>query len=155
MSKRRIYDEEADKLVKAIDIAIEAFSVKCPADFDRNHQQHFISCYTEWKENCLHPEPKFKNLTSLKYLVEDVFTYFQEGTGPTVEYFWNKIKEENLPYERENKLQKILDRGKLKDQIEYEYVIDMIIVAEQIGMTTAIQTKTLNELLEQFEAKRK
>ena len=122
MKKKRTYQDEALKLAQAIDIAIEAFKVECPKEFEKSHQEHFISCYTDWKEKCLNPEPQFKNLTSLKYSINDVFTYFQEGTGKTVEYFWKRIKEEGLEYERENKLEKILKRGIIKGRIEYDYV---------------------------------
>ena len=155
MKKRRTYQEEATKLAAAIDIAIEAFKEECPSNFNKSQQEHFIATYTEWKERCLNPDPQFKNLTSLNYSINDVFTYFQEGTGNTVEYFWNKIQEEGLDYERENKLEKILKRGKIKGRIEYDYVTDMIVVAEQVGLTTPEESIKLGEMLGEYEAKRK
>lgn len=155
MKKKRTYQEEANKLSIAIDIAIEAFKLECPPDFNKDDQEHIISCYTDWKEKCLNPEPQFKNLTSLKYSINDVFTYFQEGKGKTVEYFWKRIKEEGLDYKRENKLKKILNRGKIRGQIEYDYVIDMIVVAEQVGLTTKEETVVLSKMLGEFEAKKK
>lgn len=155
MKRIKTYDEEALKLSKAIDIAIVTFRNKCPKNFNREHQKHFISCYTKWKNECLHPENKFKNLTSLKYYETDVFTYFQESSGLTVEYFWNKTQEENLDYKRINKLEKILKRGKIKGRIEYEYVTDIMVVAEQIGMTSKKETEKLNEMIHDFEFKKK
>ena len=100
-------------------------------------------------------EQKIKTLASLKYDIKAVFTYFQEGAGETVEYFWNKICEANLDYKRENKLEKILNRGKIRGRIEYEYVTDMIVVAEQVGMTSEEETKRLSEMLGEYESKKK
>ena len=155
MKKRKAYKEEAAKLAKAIDIAIEAFENKCPADFEESHKKHVISFYHEVKNTCLNPEPQFNNLTSLKYSIQDVFTYFQESAEPTVEYFWNRIKEENLDYKRENKLEKILNRGRIKDRVEYEHVTDLIVAAEQEGLTTKKETKKLSSMLGEYELNRK
>lgn len=151
MKKRKTYQEEANKLATAIDIAIEAFNAECPPDFEKSHQEHTISRYADWKEICLNPEPQFKNLAALKYVIHDVFAYFQEGTGKTVEYFWKKICEANLDYKRENKLEKILSRGKIRGRIEFEYVTDMILVAEQVGMTSKEETVKLSDMLREYE----
>lgn len=155
MKKKSTYQEEVNKLAAAIDIAIAAFKVECPPDFEKSHQEHTISCYVNWKESCLNPEPQFRNLASLKYSINDVFTYFQDGTGKTVEYFWKKINEAKLDYERENKLEKVLNRGKIRGRIEYEYVTDMIVVAEQVGMTSKEETKKLSDMLGEYESRKK
>ena len=39
--------------------------------------------------------------------------------------FGKKIGEADLDYKRENKLEKILNRGEIKGRIEFEYVTDM------------------------------
>ena len=67
MNKLRKYDEEAIRLAKAIDNAIESFRKYIPKDFKQEDIDHVISCYNEWKINVLNPQPKFKNITSLKY----------------------------------------------------------------------------------------
>ena len=94
-------------------------------------------------------------MASLKYDIEAVFTYFQEAAGETVEYFWAKLNEAGLDYKRENKLEKILNRGKIKGDIEYNYVTDMLVVAEEVGLTTAVQNAQLNEILGVYESKKK
>jgi len=151
MPKRRNYQEEANKLAAAIDLAVESFEKYCPKEFDKKSLDHTISCYEEWKEMTLNPEPKYKSLASLKYQIESVFTYFQEATGETVEYFWKKLQERNLGYERVNKLEKILNRGKIKGRIEYDYVKDMIFVAEQVGLTSKEESSKLSEMLDEYE----
>ncbi|MFB9865492.1 hypothetical protein [Rufibacter immobilis] len=155
MTKRRTYTEEAEKLAKAIDIAIEAFENKILEHEMKQHLELTISCYKEWKEQSLNPEPQFRSLSSLKYLIEAVFTYFQEGTGPTVEFFWKKLDEEGLDFKRENKLEKILKRGKIRGRIEYDYVTDMIVIAEQAKLTTSEDSRKLSQMIGEFESRKK
>lgn len=154
MPKTRTYETESQKLANAIDIAVEAFTNVCPENFTLENQNHMIKTYQGWKESCLNPEPKFRNLSSLKYEIDAVFTYFQEGAGPTVEYFWNRIKGENLDYKRENKLKKVLDRGKIKGRVEFNFVIDMFVVAQQNGMISQEEAEQLNVMLEKFEQRK-
>jgi hypothetical protein len=101
----------------------------------------------------LNPLPQYKNLASLKYDVEAVFTIFQEGAGEYVEYFWRRIKEEKLDYERENKVRKILDRGNIRGDNEYNYVTDILVPAQQSGFITQAEAKQLSDMLGRFEAK--
>ncbi len=155
MTERKSYQEEAERLAKAIDIAIDAFKTHLPKEWEEKHLHHTVSCYREWKENALYPHPQFKKIASLKYQIEDVLTYFQEASGATVEYFWKHIQDAGLDYVRENKLKKILMRGKIRGRIEYEYIMDMVLVAEQIGFTTPAESQKLNELIHQFESKNK
>lgn len=154
MPRTRAFEIESQRLAKAIDIAVEAFKKVCPENFTPENQDHIIKTYLGWKDSCLNPERKIKNLASLKYDIESVFTYFQEGTGPTVEYFWKKIAESELNYTRENRLKKILDRGKIKGRIEFEYVIDMFVVAQQNGMITREEAVQLNIMIEKFEKRK-
>lgn len=152
---KRSYEEEAIKLSKAIDIAIEAFE-KFPREiWSEQVLAHIISCYREWKENALNPEPKFRKIVSLNYIINDVFTIFQESNGNDVEYFWKQIREQNLNYIREDKLGKIIKRGKLKNRIEYEYAIDLIVAAKQEKLITESEAKKLAEMIGEFELRKR
>lgn len=151
MAKRKTYEAEAIKLAKAIDFALEAFRVESPSAWDLSQVEHVILCYKEWKDSCLNPAAQFKKLSSLQYLENDVFTYFNESTGPTVEYFWNKIKEDKLDFQRENKLDKIIRRGKIRGRIEYDYVKDLIGVAGSSGLISNSEIIKLNLMIGEFE----
>lgn len=153
MKKRRQYEEEAQKLARAIDLAIEAFEKECPPDFQAQHQAHLISTYGDWKRQCLNPEAAFRNLASLKYLVESVFTYFQEASGNTVEYFWRRIQEEELDFKREDKLAAILHRGRIRNRHEYELVIDRMPLNTEKEPSVSDLTNKLNQMLAQYEKK--
>ncbi|MBO4806873.1 MAG: hypothetical protein J5554_12630 [Paludibacteraceae bacterium] len=158
------YIEARDNLVKAIDLAKEAL-LEYPNGKEKMEFVYDGVSYTvlEWKikwlnevkNRRLNEEKKYETLQSLKYSIEDVFTYFQEGAGPDVEEFWRRIKEANLPYERENKLEKIMERGRIRNDIEYDYVIDTIVPFQQEGILSDEDVKKLNEMIEKFENKRR
>ncbi|MBK6398413.1 MAG: hypothetical protein IPF75_09140 [Bacteroidetes bacterium] len=152
---RQNYETEAIKLAKAVDIAIDSYTKYPPKGFSQENLDHVVNLHYEWKNSILNPEPKFKKLASLKFEIQNVFTYFQEGTGDTVEYFWRQLSKENLGYVREDKLRKILDRGKIKGRIEYELVIDSIVVAEQEERITKQEATQLSEMIGEFETRRK
>ncbi|ANQ51758.1 hypothetical protein MY04_4420 [Flammeovirga sp. MY04] len=155
MKKRRTYKEEVEKLCKAIDISIDAYKTYPPKNWTPEILNMVISNLEKDKLSRIEAEPKFRTLASLKYDIEAVFTYFQEDTGKTVEYFWKKLEDASLEYKRENKLEKILNRGRIRGRIEYEYVTDMIVVAEQVGMTSKEETIKLSDMLEEYESRNK
>lgn len=158
------YIEARDNLIKAIDLANEAL-LKYPNGKEKQEFVYNGISYTvlEWtikwlnevKKRRLNEEKKYETLQSLKYSIEDVFTYFQEAAGPDVDEFWRLIKEANLPYERENKLEKIMTRGRICNDIEYDYVIDTIVPFQQEGILSNEDVKKLNEMIEKFERKRR
>ena len=151
MKKRRNYDEEVRKLFKAIDIACDAFRNHPPHLLKEKDVKHAINVYKDMKDLISKSEGKFRTLASLKYDVDVVFTFFQEASGDTVEYFWKRIKEENLGYKRVNKLDKIFNRGKIKDDIEFNFVSDIIVGAEQDGTITREEAIKLSDMLGEFE----
>ena len=155
MKKKRTYQEEVEKLCKAIDISIDAYRTYPPKDWTPDIVKMVTYNLEKDKLRRLDAEPKFRTLASLKYDIEAVFSHFQEGAGETVEYFWKKIREANLDYKRENKLENILNKGKIRGRIEYEYVTDMIIVAEQVGMTNKEETMKLSVMLGEYESRKK
>lgn len=149
------YNEQAKTLAIAIDIAIKAFQTYPPYGSNQSQVDHMVNTYLQFKNEALNPKPQYKNLGSLKYSIEAVFTFFQECAGKAVDYFWEEIKKNNLPYKRENKLVKILKRGKIKDSIEYDFIIDVIVPYQQEGLLTADERNNLNQMISVFENKKK
>ena len=145
------YQEEAEKLAQAIDIAIDSFVNYPPQDFLPEHVDLAVSHLKESKDSALLPLPEYKNLKSLSYLKTDVLTFFQEASGPTVEEFWKKIKEVDLPFERVNLLEKTLKKKRIKDYHEYNYVIDTLVPFQQDGLITCEQAEKLNGMIAEFE----
>src|SRR5687768_9336740 len=101
------YKEQAHALTEAIDIAIDSVKKFPPNGFDNTHLSHFINTYLEFKNNVLNPESQYRNFQSLAYIKNDVFIYFQEGSGDAVNFFWKQVGERHLGFFRENKLAKI------------------------------------------------
>ncbi|PSR55557.1 hypothetical protein AHMF7605_19625 [Adhaeribacter arboris] len=150
---KRNYKTESEALAKAIDMAIECVEKVWPAGFNEKQKEHFVTVYLYFKELCLHSEPEFKNLQSLKSLENDVFIYFQEGKDETVELFWKRLKEEGLGFKRKNPLTAILKRRKIKNKYEYDYVTDTIVALQQEGTITESQANELKNMLGNYEMK--
>lgn len=149
------YEEVSLNLIKAAKIAIESLKKFPQKNETKNFNDHILKCYIEFEFDISNPEPKYRNLKSLKYLEDDVFTLFQEGSGELVEDFWKQIKEAGLPYKRENRLAKILKRHKIKNDIEYDFVTDAIVPYQQEGIITEEEEILLKKYLGDFEMKRK
>ncbi len=138
-------------MARAIDIAIESLSKYPPVGFNEAHVNQFINVYKDYKASVLNPLPQYKKLASLKYIINDILTFFQESKGEAVEYFWEKVNEENLGYKREDKLRKILNRGKIRSRIEYELAVDSIVAAEEVGRITIEEACLLGKIIGEFE----
>ena len=91
----------------------------------------------------------------LKDYEEYLTTTFHEASGEAIEEFWQKVKEQNLPLQRVNKMAKILKRGRIKDEYEYDFVTDVIVPYIQEGMITAEEEIKLKEMLGKFEMKQR
>ena len=138
-----------ENLFKAIDIALDSFNKYPPIKLGED----FIDFYKGLKNKILNHEKKFKNMTSHKYNIEAVFTYFQECSGSDVEEFWKQIKEAGLPYKRQNKLAKILKRRKINNDIEFDFVTDVIVPYRKDGLITEEESILLKQYLGDFEMK--
>jgi len=147
------YDQQANQLGKAIDIAVDAFKKFPPPGFNETNLDNFIKTYLSWKDRLSSPEPQYKNLKSLQYEIQNVLTYFQESSGATVEYFWQQIEHFKLGYKRENKIEKILKRKKIKNDIEYNFVVDVLVPYQQENIITSDDVVLINNLLSDYERK--
>jgi hypothetical protein len=153
--KKDNYVIQSENLLVAIEIAIKAFKKYPPKNWNEGTFQHVIDFYSECKSRIINAEPKYRNMKSFKYLYEDVFTNFQESSGQEIEEFWKEIKKHNLPFKRENKLVKILKRKKIKDDIEYDFVIDVIVPYQQEGLINEEEVVALNQYISDFEIRKK
>jgi hypothetical protein len=149
------YTQSVDNLCKAIDIAVSVLQEYPPKGFNPSHVTNFVNAYLDFKNRAENPEPQFRNLKSLSYVINDVFIYFQEGSGDTVNAFWDKVKELNLPFKRENKLAKILKRKKINNKIEFDFVIDVLVPYQQEKLIDKDDVDLLNKLIAEFELSKK
>lgn len=150
---KKIYKNEVEYLAKAADIAIEVLEKNSPTDWTQEQIKHLINFYLDCKSRALNREEKYSNLKSLKFLYQDIFTLFQESTSPFVETFWKKIKENNLPFERINQLDKILKKGKINNLTEYNYTVDLMVPFFQEGRISENQLNMLKKYIGDYEIK--
>lgn len=155
MKTKKTYDEEAANIAKAADIAIDAITNYPPETFTQNNISQFVHVYTQSKHDASNPKPEFRKLASLKYIEHDLFIYFQEGHGKAVQYFWQQIAEQQLPYKRIDRLPKILSKKKIGNMLEYDFVIDNMVVYKQEGRLTDEEWDDLNKWIGEFEARQK
>jgi hypothetical protein len=91
MKVRRTYEQEREKSLKAIDIALDAFK-KCNTGLSPDQIEMMIKGYNDFKALAENPEPQFRRVASMDSLKDIILTYFQEGSGEVVEYFWKEIE---------------------------------------------------------------
>ena len=155
MIKNDISGEQyKEALLKMIDICTELI-IAFPKTFGGSDNQDFaLSIGADHKKYLENPTIR-KTKANLRYIEEMNLAYFQEGHGEVVELFWQKVKKQNLPFQRVNKMAKILKRGRIKDEYEYDFVTDVIVPYIQEGMITAEEEIKLKEMLGKFEMKQR
>jgi hypothetical protein len=65
------------------------------------------------------------------------------------------LKVEQLGYPREDQLRKAINRGKIKNRMEYDLVVDNLVVAEQEQRISQHEAEQLNEMLGAFRLRSK
>jgi hypothetical protein len=153
MSKTN-YHMQADLLIKVIDIAILCFMNTPPEGWEENQIQHVINVYLDYKNKIVDTDSKFKNLTSLNYKKNEVLTSFQEGSGRTVNSFWNEIYRQKLDIKRVNKFDQVFKRGKIKNLIEYDIIIDLYNSYKETNMLSKLDIDKMNDMISNFEKKK-
>lgn len=148
-SKKQTYQERAGRLAKIIDIAETV--VKSSDSLSEDMRSHMLQWGQQIRNMALNPEPQFKRVASIKYLENDFLTYWNEASGPDVERFWSTVGNSGIDFERKDILKAILKKRLIKDIHEYDYVVDSILVAEQLGKINAEQVVELNKFLGEFE----
>lgn len=143
------YKHQLKQLALAVKIAEEFFSDHSIAiDQDRADMIEFgreTLCLAE------SPEPNFANIRSLRFLVEDFLTYWNEEKGAHVDQFWARLNAVESIYERQNITSIVIDRGRIADESEYEYVIDVISDSSRKVKLGNEEARQLNDLIKAFE----
>jgi len=145
------YTERAVKLLAIIDIGISAIERFPPPGFDDNQVKIFTDSYRLYRSKIENPEKTFMTIKSLKISEDRVLIYFMEAHGEAVDYFWNEVKAQNVGFNRINKLRKVLKKKRLKSEIDYNFIIDVIGPYQEEGLINGDEIQKLNNLLVEFE----
>jgi len=151
---KKVYEIEVELIIKTIDIAIESFTNIPPKDFKERDVKQIIDVYLDYKNKTINPMPEFKNTRSLRYIKNDILIYFQETNNSTVEYFWEKIYSNKLAIERINQLEKIIKKGKIRNHLEYDIVIDLLPPLLESKTINDEVIKIINNMIFAFEKKK-
>jgi len=147
------YQERAERLSKAVDIAVKI--VNESERFGDDFKTPMINFCNQVKHMALNPEPQFKKVASIKYLENDFLTYWNESADKEVDKFWIELHRNGIDFEKKDTIQTVLKRGKIKDIHEFDNIIDNIVVAEQIGRINQEQVIELNKMIGDFENRNK
>lgn len=148
-TKRLTYEERAELFAQAADIVqrVVANSTQFPDSTKTAIEQGAA----ELKRMALEPQPQFRRIASLRYLEEALLTVWNETTGPDTDLVWAEMRKLELPYERKDVLAVVLKRKRIKDEHEFDYVTDNIVIAEQEGRITKEQAVELDAMLMKFQ----
>lgn len=147
------YQERAERLSKAVDIAVKI--VNESEQFGDDFKTPMINFCNQLKQMALNPEPQFKKVASIKYLENDFLTYWNESTDKEVDKFWIEIHKNGIDFEKKDTIKTVLKRGKIKDINEFYNIIGNIVIAEQIGWIDQEQIIELNRMIGDFENRNK
>jgi len=150
--KRQTYQQRAEHFAKVCDIAVEVLS---EADIADDEKTRMIKISHSDKQMALFPQSMYKRIDSLKCIESENLWYWNEHHGLHIDKFWQKIKDAGLDYYRKDIFQIVLKRSRISNRTEYDYVIDEILVAEQLGRITPDEAKRLNSYLLNYENSRK
>lgn len=148
-TKRLTYEERAELFAQAADIVqrVVANSTQFPDSTKTAIEQGAA----ELKRMALEPQPQFRRIASLRYLEEALLTVWNETTGPDTDLVWAEMRKLELPYERKDVLAVVLKRKRIKDEHEFDYVTDNIVIAIQEGRITKEQAVELDAMLMKFQ----
>jgi hypothetical protein len=115
--------------------------------------------WQEWealfRTPALTPEPAFATLKSLTYLEDAFFTYWNEASGAHVERFWQQVAERGLPFQRKELVREVLARGRIRNEMEYQTIVDSWLIQQQLGRISEAEAQRLSGILEKFEQRAK
>jgi len=154
MTKKRFtYQERAERLAKAVDIAVKIIDES--DRFGNDSEIPMVNFCNQIKQMALNPEPQFKKVASIKYLENDFLIYWNESTGKEVDKFWTELYKNGIDFDRKDTIKTVLKRGKIKDIHEFDNIVDNIVVAEQIGQINKEQAIELSQMIGDFEIRNK
>lgn len=146
---RRTYDERAAQLVKAIDISESLF--RSSKGLSKDQKKTVLDGFEDIRAKVTNPEPAFRNVKSLAYLEQAVVQPWNEMVGRDADEFWRRAAEAGLDYERRDVIADVLARKRIRDDQEYEVIMDNMDAMADEGKISADQAETLRRLVTAFE----
>ena len=154
VAKEFLYKTELDRFCKMCDVAFDAYKRFKPEGFSDEDVDSMIIMLKSIRDDTVNAGKPYRTIKNVQIGVNMILTYFQEASGETVAFFWKEIKRLGLGYKRKNMLVKILRRSHIKDDIEYDFVKDVIMSYLDEGLITDMEFKKLNDMIFTFEQKK-
>ena len=97
------------------------------------------------------PSLRSRPLSSLAYLEDAFFTYWNEASGEHIEGFWRRVAERNLPFQRKDIVREVLSRGRIRTEMEYQSIVDALAIQRQLERLSHDEAEHLNRMVGEFE----
>jgi len=145
------YSEKLSEFLQVIEIAKQILQQSKTVSDERKdlHIKHM----EQMKQLAENPQKETANFRSLAYIEEAILTYWMEGYGTDFDAFWSEISTRGLGYKRKNILRDVLQRKRIKNDMELNIVIDSLIPAQQEGKITSDEALALSQYISDFEKK--
>jgi hypothetical protein len=148
------YLTRARAFAEAVEVGIAAYAASPPPDEDGLSHLPSAAYARETRKlarKALDPEPPFANVASLAYLEAAFFTFWNESTGSHVQRFWIEIAKRELPFARKDVIGAVLRRGRIRTRIEYEHVVDGMVILRQQRKISAAEERRLSEMIGEYK----
>ena len=145
---RKGHAERAAQLRKAI--AISADVIRNSKSFGSTQKETMLSGLESIRQ-LSSAAPSTKTGKSLAYIEQAVVQPWNEVANEDAEKFWQAATAAGLEYERRDVLRDVLSRKRIKDQPEFEVIVDTVDASEDSGKITGEEAAALRKMIVAFE----
>ena len=89
----------------------------------------------------------------LDQIESDLLLAWNESSGADATAFWKRVETAGMPYRQRDVLREILERGKIRNRVEYDVLADTMEERAQEGAITQDERGRLRAMMNQYEAK--
>lgn len=121
--------------------------------YTENDQKRILNKrFTDFHRNYL-DENKNPTQYQLKSITDAVLTYWNEGTGIDVADFWEMAAQKQLSFEKKDYLAIVLKNKKIRNEVEYHFIVDGFVLLQQTGRISKEEATELKLMIKRYESK--
>ncbi|MCD8164990.1 MAG: hypothetical protein LUE93_01940 [Bacteroides sp.] len=148
---KRKYAEKAQESLKLIEFALNALDLYGKEEWNPVWIGLFRESCLAFRDSILLAPEEEKNLRSLTWKNEQFFNFINMFSGEAVNRFWQRVREEELPFERRNMLLPILKRKKIETAYDYDMVSRSVLAYFQEGLINEEEVVNLYTYMKEYE----
>jgi hypothetical protein len=146
------YATRAAQLASAI--AISENLIRDSKSFSPEQKQIMLTGLESMRRMMADAKPASKTVRSLAFIEQAVVQPWNETSNEDAEKFWQASASAGLDYVRRDVLRDVLSQKRIRDQPEYEVVVDTVDANEDSGKITAAEAAALRRMINAFKRPR-